>query len=102
MARKHATKKLKLSEATRPEVSSYARVVEYCRRVVLVVTSSLVLLQDIPSSNPIDQGGEDIWETVGAAAKRSINPPPATEEVVPGTAQQDTGAVNSQASDEEA
>jgi hypothetical protein len=102
MARKRARKKLKLSKATKPEVSSSARVVVYCRRVVLVLTSSLVLLQDIPSSDPVDQGDEDIWEMVGAAAERSISQPPATEEVVPGPAQQETSAVNSQASAEEA
>jgi hypothetical protein len=31
MARKHAMQKLKLSEATRQEVSNTTRVVEYCR-----------------------------------------------------------------------
>jgi hypothetical protein len=62
----------------------------------------LVLLKDIPSSDPVDQGDQDIWETVGAAAERSISPPTTTEEAVPGATQQETSVVNSQASAEEA
>jgi hypothetical protein len=46
------------------------------------------MLQDIPSSDPVDQGDEDVWETVGAAAERNISPPPATENVVPKEAQE--------------
>jgi hypothetical protein len=53
-----------------------------------------MLLQDIPSSDPVDQGDEDIWEMVGAAAERSISLPPATEEVVPRAAQQEAGAID--------
>jgi hypothetical protein len=61
-----------------------------------------MLLQDIPSSDPVDQGGdEDVWETVGATAERSSSPPPTTEEVVLGATQQETGAVESRASVEE-
>jgi hypothetical protein len=39
MARKHAVKNLKLSEATRQEVSSTTRVVEYWRLVVCYLTA---------------------------------------------------------------
>jgi hypothetical protein len=39
-----------------------------------------------------------IWETVGAAAEKSISPPPTTEEVVPEGPQQQTDAVEVQAS----
>jgi hypothetical protein len=49
----------------------------------LVLTSSFILLQDIPSSDPVDQGDEDVCETVGATAERSVSLPPATEETIP-------------------
>jgi hypothetical protein len=64
----------------------------------LVLTSSFVMLQDNPSSDPVDQGDEDVWETLGATAERSVSPPPATEEAVPGAAQLETGAVESRVS----
>jgi hypothetical protein len=60
-----------------------------------------MLLQDIPSSDPMDQGEEGTWDTMGAATERSTSPPPTTREVVPGSAQQGVGADNSQASAEE-
>jgi hypothetical protein len=60
-----------------------------------------VLSQDIPSSDPVDQGEEETWDTVGAAAERSISPPPTTREVVPGLAEQGASTYNSQASTEE-
>jgi hypothetical protein len=51
-----------------------------------------VVPQDIPSSDPVGQGDEDLWETVGAAAERSVSPLPATKEAVSEAAQQETGA----------
>jgi hypothetical protein len=59
------------------------------------------MLQDIPSSDPVDQGDEDVWETAGATSERSISPPPATEDIVPEEAQEHAGAVEAQASIEE-
>jgi hypothetical protein len=46
--------------------------------------------QEIPSSDPVDQGEEDDWDTVGGATERSRNPAPTMEEVVPESAQQAT------------
>jgi hypothetical protein len=60
-----------------------------------------MLLQDIPSSDSIDQGDEDVWETVGAVAERCASPHPATKEDVPEPTQEETGAMESQASVEE-
>jgi hypothetical protein len=57
-----------------------------------------VLSQDIPPSDPVDQDEEETWDTVGAAAERSVSPPPTTGEVVPGSTQQGSGTDNSQAS----
>jgi hypothetical protein len=59
------------------------------------------MLQDIPSPDPVDQGDEDVWETVGPTTERSMSTPPSTEEDVPEGAQQQTRAVEAQASVEE-
>jgi hypothetical protein len=51
------------------------------------------LSQEIPSANPVDQGEEDDWNTVGEPTKRSRSPAPTMEEPVPHTAQQATSTV---------
>jgi hypothetical protein len=67
-----------------------------------VVLMSLVEpLQDIPSSDPVDQCDKDIWETMGAGDERSVSRPPTTEEGVPVAAQQETGIMESRASVQE-
>jgi hypothetical protein len=48
----------------------------------------LELSQDIPSSDPADQGDEENWDTVGGGTERSLSPAPIVEEVVPESAQQ--------------
>jgi hypothetical protein len=60
-----------------------------------------VELQEIPSSDPADQGEEDDWETVGELTERSLSPALTIEETVPQMAQQMTGTTESQASAEE-
>jgi hypothetical protein len=40
-------------------------------------------LQEIPPSDPVDQGDEGDWETVGEPAGRSRSPAPAVTEVEP-------------------
>jgi hypothetical protein len=62
---------------------------------------NFLVSHDIPSSDPVDHGEEETWDTVGGAAKRSISPPPTTREVMPESAQQAAGADNSQAPAEE-
>jgi hypothetical protein len=61
----------------------------------------LELSQDIPSSDPVAQGGEENWDTMGRATERSLSPNPTIEEVVPESAQQVTGAGEPPASIEE-
>jgi hypothetical protein len=39
-------------------------------------------LQEIPPSDPVDQGDEGDWETVGEPAERSCSPAPVVEELV--------------------
>jgi hypothetical protein len=74
-------------------VSSPVLVLKYCG---LKVES-----QEIPSSDPVDQGGEGDWDTVGGATERSLNPAPTIEEVVPESAQQATSTSEPLASTEE-
>jgi hypothetical protein len=40
------------------------------------------LLQEIPSSDPVDQGEGDDWDTVGEPTERSCSPAPTVEELV--------------------
>jgi hypothetical protein len=40
------------------------------------------LSQEIPSSDPVDQGEGEDWDTVGGTAKRSRSPAPTVEELV--------------------
>jgi hypothetical protein len=54
----------------------------------------------MPSPDPTAQEEEDIWETVGEVV-RSTSPPPATEDIVPEGAHEQTAAVEPQPSIEE-
>jgi hypothetical protein len=60
-----------------------------------------MLSQDIPPSDPVDQGEEETWDMVGGATERSLNPAPSAGVVMPEVAQQATGASDMQASAEE-
>jgi hypothetical protein len=53
-------------------------------------------LQEIPSSDPIDQGEGDVWETVGEPAERSHSPAPTVEELVSQMTQRSTRVVEPQ------
>jgi hypothetical protein len=61
----------------------------------------LELSQNIPSSDPVDQGDEETWDMVGGATERSLSPAPTVEEVVLKSAQQVTGAGELSTSTEE-
>jgi hypothetical protein len=54
------------------------------------------LLQEIPSSNPVDQGEGDDWDTVGEPTERSRSPTPTVEEFVAQLTQQTTRVVEQQ------
>jgi hypothetical protein len=54
-------------------------------------------LQEIPPSDPIDQGDEGDWETVGELAERSRSPAPTVEELVSRLTQRSTTVVEPQA-----
>jgi hypothetical protein len=53
-------------------------------------------LQKIPPSDPVDQGDEGDWETVGESAERNRSPAPTVEELVQLT-QRSTTVVEPQA-----
>jgi hypothetical protein len=54
-------------------------------------------LQEIPPSDPVDQGNEGDWETVGEPAERSRSPAPTVEELVSQLTQRSTTVVEPQA-----
>jgi hypothetical protein len=59
------------------------------------------LSQEIPSSDPVDQGEEDDWDTMGKPTERSRSPAPTVEEHVSQMAQQTTSAAEPQVQAEE-
>jgi hypothetical protein len=48
-----------------------------------MLTTKFRCLQEIPPFDPVDQGDEGDWETVGELAKRSRSPAPVVTEVKP-------------------
>jgi hypothetical protein len=54
------------------------------------------VLQEIPSSDPIDQGEGDDWDMVGEPTERSRSPAPTIEELVAQLTQQTTRVVEQQ------
>jgi hypothetical protein len=101
VVRKRTAKNLKITESTNQEVSTATGVVEYFSDEDYALTIEFSSVTDIPSSDPVDHGEEETWDTVGGATERSIGPPPTTREVMPESAQQAASADNSQASTEE-
>jgi hypothetical protein len=80
-ARKRVTKKLKVSETTPQEVSR----LEQSSRVPIVsstlLTSSLPCVQEVPPSEPVEEGDEGVWDPVGEPAG-SRSPAPTVEELL--------------------
>jgi hypothetical protein len=54
-------------------------------------------LQEILPSDPVDQGDEGDWETVGEPAKRNRSPAPTVEELVLQLTQRSTTIIKPQA-----
>jgi hypothetical protein len=82
MACKRVAKKLKVTETTSQEVNSSSRVVEYLSRCCVSRRQKFRYLQEIPPSDPVDQGDEGDWETVGETAGASRSPAPTVEELL--------------------
>jgi hypothetical protein len=51
--------------------------------MLCMLTTKFRCLQEILPSEPVDQGDEGDWETVGEPAERSRSPAPAVTEVEP-------------------
>jgi hypothetical protein len=51
--------------------------------MLCMLTTKFCCLQKIPPSDPVEQGDEGSWETVGEPAERSRNPAPTVTEVEP-------------------
>jgi hypothetical protein len=51
--------------------------------MLCMLTTKFQCLQEISPSNPVEQGDEDDWETVGEPAERSRNPALTMPEVMP-------------------
>jgi hypothetical protein len=47
-----------------------------------MLTTEFRCLQEIPPSDPVEQGGEGVWETVGEPTERSRSPAPAMLETM--------------------
>jgi hypothetical protein len=56
------------------------------------------LSQEIPSSDPVDQGEGEDWDTVGGPTERSRTPAPTIEEFVSRMTHRSTSVVEPQAS----
>jgi hypothetical protein len=80
-ARKRVTKKLKVSETTPQEVVVLSRVVEYLLFRVCLLTSSLPCMQEVPPTEPVEEGDEGVWDTVGEPVG-SRSPAPTVEEIL--------------------
>jgi hypothetical protein len=76
-------KKLKVTETTSQEVKSSSRVVEYLFLMLCMLTTKFRSVQEIPPSDPIEQGDEGDLETVGELAERSRSPAPTMTKAVP-------------------
>jgi hypothetical protein len=51
--------------------------------MLCMLTTKFRCLQEIPPSDPVDQGDEGDWETVGEPTERSYSPAPTIPEAVP-------------------
>jgi uncharacterized protein (DUF2342 family) len=76
-------KKMKVTETTSQEVNSSSRVVEYLSFDVVYADDKILLFAGDSALQPVDQGDEVDWETVGDLAERSRSLAPAMTEVEP-------------------
>jgi hypothetical protein len=82
VARKRMAKKLKVTETTSREVSHLEEGSRVLMSRVHVLTMKFPCLQEMPPSEPVEQGDEGDWDTVGEAAGGSRSPAPTVEELL--------------------
>jgi hypothetical protein len=82
VARKRVAKKLKVTETSSQEVSS----LDYGSRVLMsrrcVLKTKFPFWQEMPPSDPVEQGDEGDWDTVGEPAGASRSPAPTVDELL--------------------
>jgi hypothetical protein len=82
VARKCVAKKFKVTETTSQEVGR----LEQGSRVLMsrscVLTMEFPCLQEMPLSDPVEQGDDGDWDTVGEPARGSHSPAPTVEELL--------------------
>jgi hypothetical protein len=82
VARKRVAKKLEITETTSREVSHLEEGSRVLMSQVHVLTMKFPCLQEMPPSEPIEQGDEGDWDTVGEAVGGSRSPAPTVEELL--------------------
>jgi hypothetical protein len=80
-ARKRVAKKLKVSETTPQEVRCLDQSSQVPTVRVRLLMSSLPCMQEVPPPEPIEEGDEGVWDTVGEPAG-SRSPAPTVEELL--------------------
>jgi hypothetical protein len=65
--------------------------------MLCMLTAKFRCMQEIPPSDPVDQGDEGDWDTVGDPAERNRSPAPIVEELVSQLTHQWTTVVEPQA-----
>jgi hypothetical protein len=81
VARKCVAKKLKVTETTSLEVSHLEEGSRVLMSRVHMLTMKFPCLQEMPLTEPVEQGDEGVWVTVGEAAG-SRSPAPTVEELL--------------------
>jgi hypothetical protein len=81
-ARKRVAKKLKVTETTSREVSRLEEGSRVLMSRVHVLTMKFPCLQEMPPSEPVEQGDEGDWDMVGEPAGGSRSPAPTVEELL--------------------
>jgi hypothetical protein len=82
VARKLVAKKLKVTETTSQEVSRLQQGSRVLMSRCCVLTMKFPCLQEMPPSDPVEQGDEGDWGTVGEPAGGSRSPAPTVEELL--------------------
>jgi hypothetical protein len=79
--RKRVAKKMKVSETTPQEVDCLVQSSRVPIVRVRLLTSSLPCKQEVPPAEPVEEGDEGVWDTVGEPAG-SHSPAPTVEEIL--------------------
>jgi hypothetical protein len=82
VARKRVAKKLKVTETTSEEVCYLEQGSRVLMSRCCVLTTKFPCLQEMPPSDPVEQGDDGDWDTVGEPARGSRSPAPTVEEIL--------------------